>query len=354
MRSLHLAFALAATLASPAPAWAADPAPPPADRSTWTALDYLTEVDAGTREILHGVQTAMVALPALPTVEDADAAIKVMIQSASAAEARMAALPAYRGDASLRDAAVATPRALITMLGGPGRTLGAVVREPRATMETVARAEALAASLHTTAEKVDADYEAAARAFAARHRILLETEQMSVPQNPQAFSLPRVVPAGSHLDATAHLALTVSHYNAHVHDGDAAFALLRHLLQQADPTAFEAARLAAVRQLGASAAQSGTLGPWHGDDGLLRASAALHASLTALADGPAAEISSHRRAPRRTQADVDAHNRAVDALARGLADALVAWQTATTQARDRWGITEFQAFIASQPAATAP
>jgi hypothetical protein len=341
---------ICASLALPPAASAAPPDAAPAQASG-TVVDYVNGVAQVMHRALEAVQQAFDRFEGSATedeVHDTEARLKEDLTRAST---EIVALPAWKGDAGLRDAmlqeigAIEGVSAALTAWSTELRSRQVVTADVEATEGAFSGfREAMAASRVRVGEQV--------AAFAARNRMTVEVKEVTFTSIWDGFHFPSIVPPGSQLPDVTHVGLAdmyrsglIDRYNA----SSEAFTGVMDLLGKSG-TAFGEARAAAVETLRANRAPVEAAGPWRDDDGLRASVLQTHDHLLSVLEGPMVEYAALRALPKPKNKDflriVQLRSEIED-----LVDGVDHKQKMADQVfRKRWGILAAAEWAAAHPA----
>lgn len=339
---------ICAALALPPAASAAQPDAAPAQGAM---VDYVQGVGQVMHRALAAVQQAFDRLDGSATeddVRDAEAQLKGEL---TRARAEIAALPAWKGDAGLRDAMVQE----IGAIEGVSDAHRAWFAELRSRQVVTADAEAaegifggfkeaMAASRARVREQV--------AAFATRNRLTIEEKEVTFTSRWDGFHFPSIVPPDSQLPDVTHVSLAemyrsglIDRYNT----SSEAFTGVLDLLGKSG-TAFGEARAAAVETLRANRAPVEAAGPWRDDDGLRASVLQTHDQLLSVLEGPMVEYAALRALPKPKNKDflrIVQLRSEIEALVDGVDHKQ---KMADQVFRKRWGILAAADWAAEHPA----
>lgn len=268
--------------------------------------------------------------------------------------ARASALPPFEGDASLRDAVVASLDALDGLFENEFRVVVHTLRVEPPTAADVATAEAAWGRFVEVANQADQRVADAQTAFARRYGfVVIAAEPPSDPAG--AFVAPELVPAGSVLPANFHAILATGYYNRYIAGNNALVGGFGRLVEAgSDADALDRARADLLVVATAERAFAESAEDWRGD-GALRA--ALLTAATATQRACAADLPTYiglLKKARLSRSEADAANAALARANEGVTTTTDALHAELEAFAVRWKLPEFQAWATQVGATPGP
>ncbi|GDX80081.1 hypothetical protein LBMAG42_18920 [Deltaproteobacteria bacterium] len=262
-----------------------------------------------------------------------------------------AALPAFEGDSSFRDALVSQAQTLVDLVDHPTRTFLELSAAPAAKSEDVGAADVAYRAMMDGAAASDAALHKAQADFAARHHLtLVATEPPPEVARGPEFECPEIVPAGITLPAGWIAGKTVAYYNGFVEDANALVDAMNLVVTSSGGEGLDAARLASLERIEALAVTTASRGDWLGDDTLLVGMTELETQSIEMLRGTVLRMVRAEARGMRSQADVDAFNALIVDLNEALPAAMDHWGSAVVGFQSHWHMDEFGAWQAEHAA----
>lgn len=321
---------------------------PAKDPSKWSVADYNDDIVGRNDAMLRDIVALRRTLARRDV--DVDAFLAAARNTFAAGEQELRSLPAWKGDASLRDVSAEAAAWAVRSVDQECGEIRALMQKADVVPADLERAEALMAGLAADGERVDDEVRAVQDAFAKRHDLILveakhDPDELDVGPH---FEAPDLVPKGSLLPAAAYVDFAVRYRNPFVVDQTRLVEAMNTMFAASgeDGDGMEKARVAAVGvardvQRGAEARDG-----WFGDEALRDATRAMAKALGDTLEGPAAVAAKGRIEGFRKQKDLDRYNAAVKELNDATGAALEDWAAADEKYRDRWGIAAYEAWQA--------
>jgi len=342
---------------APVSASAQAPAPTAAEVKSWSSVQYMDHLVT----IARRTASSVVALADNLPMTDDPAQIQAFLQRGAevihSGRAASAAVPPYKGDATLRDALVSFYDTVLMEILHASKQLVETVFQPRVTDATYSEAEALVRRIDDIEAKALTTLESAQQDFAKAHRIrLVDPGPGPQPQPVPTFSAPGVPPDGSALDANLHMLLTVTYHNQVVAHQERIVGAWDGLMQATagDDAGVEPARLKALEQVRTARAAAAAEEAWRGDAGAREAVVELGDTMLVLLDGPAAEYAAIRAKGLTTRKRVDLANAAAGRAEQGAHDAINRFVSGVEAFQNRHQLGAYNAWMVQQMGAVAP
>lgn len=342
--SLLLLFALAL----PAAAGEATP-PAPVSIVGWDVVRYNdTIADAAFRATANANRAAN-QMPAFSTPEDFRAFQAQTLAAYRDALASIEALPAWKGDASLRDAALASMRWCVAFSDGGLSEMYELISKEHVQSADLDRLEELTRKADAEADALDASMRETQVAFAKKNRFLLVDQNERLPEVEERpdFSAPGIPPEGSALSGSVHVGFAIRYHNGLAADEVALVDAMNQFMDatHAQGPEVEQARKAALDAAKAALDSALSRGDWRGDAALQQSTVALGREVVDVLSGPAAEIASLLEKAPMKKKSVERYNALAEDMGARLDAALASWSSAERDFNQRWGLDAYMGWV---------
>ena len=313
----------------------------------WSAMDYNNHVVDVTDQVWSRFDAVLAMSLVIADEEAARAERQAYLQVVRAGIAELERVPPYRGDSTVRDAAMDRLRWLEADLDTNWEEMNVLLTKPDVSNADLERMEQLTRTQETQAAALDEALHRAQEAFARKWGAeLITVEPAPSPQAPP-FEHPGLVPDGSVLDAATHVGFAIR-YDGRVIDSqnraiDALNGLWEHT-SRADASTWEQARVDALVPILDELVGARELPDWQGDTDYRDGLVGFVQTLADLLEGDIRtylDLSARPFLFRKKRAELSRADQAIDAdVDRALAD----FEQAMDRFRDRWGIYAWEAY----------
>lgn len=342
--SLLLLFSLAL------PAAAGEAAPPaPVSVVGWDVVRYNDAIADAALRATASASRAANEVPLFAAPEDFRAFQAQLRAAYKDALASVEALPAWQGDASLRDAALAAIRWCVAFSDAGLTEIYELISKERVTSADLDRLEALTRTADAQADALDLALRQTQVTFAKKHRFLLVDQRERLPEVEERpdFSAPGIPPEGSALSGSVHVGFAIRYHNGLAADEVALVDAMNQFMDatHAQGPEVEQARKAALEAAREALDSAVARGDWRGDAALQQSTVALGKEVVDVLSGPAAEIAALLAQAPMKKKSVDRYNALAEDMGARLDAALASWSSAERDFNQRWGLDAYMAWV---------
>ena len=332
------------------PAYAEDtPSPPSVNVTGMTPVQY-NDLIAG-MDYAMGQQLA-VALGAAMRSND-PAAFETWrlqtIQTLTRDLGELRRVPPYKGDSALIDTTIKPIEWFVHALELDLAELSKLMTKTDVVNGDLDRAELLVKRYTEEAKRLVDEQRAAQVEFAKKHRFLLVYPEVPPLDSGPVFVAPHLVPEGSGLTAEQHISFNVRYANHLLARQNALVDVLNRFLTASASPDFQCseARQRAVAELELPLLQARAVGDWRGDKALFEATVAFGALVEEQLNDDYARYCAAVEAKRPKASELNEANRVAEAANVEMQRSLAGFNTALQGFYQRWGVHEYEAWVAS-------
>ena len=258
-------------------------------------------------------------------------------------------IPSYKGDSTLIDSTIKPIEWFIHALELDLAELSALMNKPEVVNGDLDQAELLVKRYTEEGERLLAEQRAAQAAFAKKHRFLLAYPDVPPIDAGPVFVAPQLVPPGSGLTAEQHVSFGVRYANNLLARQNALVDVLNAFMSASASPDFQcsAARQQALTALELPLLQARAVGDWRGDKALFEATVAFGALVEEQLTDDYARYCAVIEAKRPKAAELNEANRVAEAANQEVQRSLQAFNTTLQGFHQRWGVHEYEAWVAS-------